>query len=118
MPGSDADERADEAAADREPEVAERVLDAFERAAGKLAGGRLAGDRGAAHHEVDDLRDGEEPDQHRHQVEALPEVERAERVARHARLRVLPDRAEEEAERAGEEAAQHAARRSARRATR
>ena len=58
-PRGDADESADQAAADRQPEMAEHVLHARERAAADASGRRVARDRGAAYHQVDDLRNGE-----------------------------------------------------------
>ena len=78
QPGHDADEGADEAAADRQPEMAKGVLDAFPRALGDLAWRRVAGDRVAAHKQVDDLRNGEDADQHRDEIQPLPEIERVE----------------------------------------
>ena len=94
------------------------VLHALQRAVADAPAGRVAGDRGAAHHEVDDLRDGEEAHQHRHQIEPLPEIERVEREARDAGLRILADHRQEKPETAGEKAAQHAARALRRRARR
>ena len=65
---------------------------------------RVAGDRRAAHGEVDDLGDGEDADQHRDEVEPFPEVQQAEVEAQDARLALLADGGEQQAEQSHGEA--------------
>jgi hypothetical protein len=64
----------------------------------------LPRDRSAAHREVDDLGDGEDPHQHRYQVKPLPQKDEPEVEPQATRLTLLPDRAEEESEHAHGEA--------------
>ena len=101
--GHDADEGPDQAAADGQPEVAEGILHALERALADATRGQRAGDRGAAHREIDDLGNGKNPDQHRHELEPVPQVKHVEGVAGDASLRVLSHSGAEQPERAGEE---------------
>jgi hypothetical protein len=63
-----------------------------------FAAGALPAIAGAARREVDDLGNGEDADQHRDQVEPLPEIDQAEVEAQDARLALLPDGGEQQPE--------------------
>ena len=76
---------------------------------------RRAGDAVLRHHQLQHLGAAEQPDDDRHDVDAFPEIQLAEREALDAALRVEPDHREQESERRHDEALDQVAARRARR---
>src|SRR5947199_271448 len=70
----DPDVCADQAAADGQPDMAERVEDALPHLTEK-SHGRIRRDGRHPHGEIDDFRDREETDEDRNQIQAIPQVE-------------------------------------------
>ena len=70
----DPDVCADQAAADGQPDMAERVEDALPHLT-ETSHGRIRRDGRPPHGEIDDFRDREETDEDRNQIQAIPQVE-------------------------------------------
>ena len=81
--------------------MAEGVLDPFHDT-GDLLHFAL-GDAGAPHRQIDDLRDGEESYHHGAETQAIPEIERAQRVTQGTGLWIDADGRQQEADAATQE---------------
>ena len=97
--------RADPAAAQHQPPVGEAVLGALPHAGGRVVA-HVARDRRAGDREIAQLRQREQAEHHRHQRQAVPEIEKVEGPAQRAGLRIGPDHGDQNAEPGRHQAAQ------------
>src|SRR5262249_29793022 len=104
-----ADEDADRRAAHDQPEMAKRVLDSLDDAGLQILRLPVACDRRAAHREIDNLGNREYADEHRHEIEAVPQVHETQVEAKRAGLSLLAYRGKQQAEEAHRESADLAA---------
>jgi hypothetical protein len=93
-PRDDADIGADGATAQDQCPVPEGVFNALQNPT-ELAD-LLLRDAASLDGQIDDLRDGEEPNGHRYQPDPIPQEELAKGIALHARDGIHPDGAEQQ----------------------
>src|SRR5262245_62402119 len=94
--GKHAEINADQATASDQPEVAERILDAFHDAGELFL--LAAGYACAPNCQIHDLWDSEHANDHRDNVQAVPQIERSESIAQGTGLRVNADGREHKAD--------------------